>query len=99
MSDAAGGVHRTVALLRCLATAAGSGLRLKDLADAVALPRPTAHRMLASLMAEGMVERDADGKVYRLGLDLFVLAAHAGNPMNLRELCRPSPAASDGVAG
>lgn len=90
MSDTAGGVQRTVALLRCLATAAGSGLRLKDLADAVGLPRPTTHRILASLMDAGMVERDAGGKVYRLGLELFVLAARAGNPMNLRELCRPS---------
>lgn len=90
MSDPSGGIHRTVALLRCLATAAGGGLRLKDIADAVGLPRPTTHRILASLMAEGMVERDAGGKVYRLGLDLFVLAARAGNPMNLRELCRPA---------
>lgn len=89
-SDPAGGIHRTFALLRCLANAAESGLRLKDIADAVELPRPTTHRILASLMAEGMVERDAGGKVYRLGLHLFVLAARAGNPMNLRELCRPA---------
>jgi len=90
MSDAAGGVHRTVALLRCLAAAPGGGLRLKDLADTVGLPRPTTHRILANLMAEGMVERDAGGKFYRLGLELFALAARAGNPMNLRELCRPA---------
>jgi DNA-binding IclR family transcriptional regulator len=90
MSDPSGGIHRTVALLRLLANADGKGWRLKDLADAAGLPRPTTHRMLASLMAERMVERDAGGKFYRLGLDLFVLAARAGNPMNLRELCRPA---------
>jgi DNA-binding IclR family transcriptional regulator len=90
MSDLGGGIHRTMALLRLLATADGRGLRLKDVADGAGLPRPTAHRILAGLIAEGMVERDAGGKVYRLGLDLFRMAALAGNPMNLRELCRPS---------
>jgi DNA-binding IclR family transcriptional regulator len=90
MNDPSGGIHRTVALLRLLATPDGRGLRLKDIADAASLPRPTVHRMLASLIAEGMVERDAGAKAYRLGLDLFALAARAGNPMNLRELCRPA---------
>jgi DNA-binding IclR family transcriptional regulator len=89
MNDPSGGVHRTVALLRLLATADESGLRLKDIADSVGLPRPTVHRILASLIAEGMVERNDAAKSYRLALDLFVLAARAGNPMNLRELCRP----------
>jgi DNA-binding IclR family transcriptional regulator len=90
MSDLGGGIHRTITLLRLLATADGRGLRLKDIAQAAGLPRPTTHRILASLMAEGMVERDAGAKLYRLGLDLFVLAARAANPMNLRELCRPA---------
>jgi DNA-binding IclR family transcriptional regulator len=88
--DPNGGIHRTFGLLRLLASADSKGLRLKDIADAVGLPRPTTHRMLASLIAEGMVERGAGAKHYRLGLDLFVLAARAGNPMNLRELCRPT---------
>src|SRR4030088_1086837 len=88
--DPNGGIHRTVGILRLLASADSQGLRLKDVADAVGLPRPTTHRILASLIAEGMVERDACAKHYRLGLDLFVLAARAGNPMNLRELCRPT---------
>jgi DNA-binding IclR family transcriptional regulator len=88
--DPNGGIHRTVGILRLLASADSQGLRLKDVADAVGLPRPTTHRILASLIAEGMVERDAGAKHYRLGLDLFVLAARAGNPMNLRELCRPT---------
>ena len=74
----------------CSPSADGKGLRLKDLADAAGLPRPTTHRILAEPDGRGMVERDAGGKLYRLGLDLFVLAARAGNPMNLRELCRPA---------
>ena len=34
MNDLGGGIHRTVALLRLLATPDGRGLRLKDIADA-----------------------------------------------------------------
>jgi DNA-binding IclR family transcriptional regulator len=89
-TDAAGSVPRTFAVLRHLASADGKGLRLKDIADAAGLPPPTTHRLLTSLAAEGMVERLAGTKLYRLGLDLFALAARAGNPMNLRELCRPA---------
>lgn len=88
--DSTTGASRAFALLRLLANAGTDGLRLKDIADAAALPRPTVHRILAGLIAEGMVERDPGGKLYRLGLALFMLAARAGNPMNLRELCRPA---------
>jgi DNA-binding IclR family transcriptional regulator len=88
MSDSTGGLSRAFALLRILAQAPGHGLRLKDIAEAAGLPRPTVHRILAGLAAEGVVERDGGGKHYRLGVELFVLAARAGNPMNLRELCR-----------
>src|SRR5947209_1665564 len=88
--EAAGSVPRIFAVLRQLACADGTPLRLKDIAEAVGLPPPTTHRLLTSLMAEGMVERLPGTKLYRLGLDLFALAARAGNPMNLRELCRPA---------
>lgn len=97
--DSTGSTSRAFALLRILAAAPGNGLRLKDIADAAGVPRPTAHRVLAALINEGMVERDAPGKHYRLGLALFVLAAHAGNPMNLRELCRPSLLRLTGALG
>jgi DNA-binding IclR family transcriptional regulator len=99
LNDLGGGIHRTAALLRLLAIPDGRGLRLKDIADAAGLPRPTVHRMLANLMAEGLVERDTNAKTYRLGLGLFVLAARAGNPMNLRELCRPALLRLTGALG
>jgi DNA-binding IclR family transcriptional regulator len=97
--DATSSTSRVFALLRILANAGGSGVRLKDIAEAAALPRPTVHRILAGLIAEGMVERDGGGKHYRLGLELFMLAARAGNPMNLRELCRPALLRLTGALG
>eukprot|EP01036_Dinobryon_divergens_P017529 gene17529-23806_t len=40
-------------------------------------------------MAEGMVEQDERSKLYRLSIDFFALAASAGNPGDLRSICRP----------
>ncbi len=90
MADSASGTSRLFAVLRHLARGDRRGMRLKDLAEAVDLPRPTVHRLLHGLMAEGMVEHDSKSKLYRLGLELFVLAAGAGSPHNLRDLARPA---------
>lgn len=46
--------------------------------------------MLQSLAAEGIVEQDARTKLYRLSIEFFALAAHAGNPGDLRTLCKPA---------
>ncbi len=90
MAEAVSATSRIFTVLRQLARSERRGVRLKDLAEAVDLPRPTVHRLLHGLMEEGMVEHDAKSKLYRLGLGLFVLAASAGSPMNLRDLARPA---------
>jgi len=36
-----------------------------------------------------MVEQDERSKLYRLSIDFFALAASAGNPGDLRSICRP----------
>jgi DNA-binding IclR family transcriptional regulator len=89
MSEAHGSLHRAIAVLRSLGAGGSAGLRLTDLAAAVNLPRPTAHRLLRSLTEEGIVAFDAGTKRYSLGLDLFVLASRAGNVSGLREISRP----------
>ena len=63
---------------------------MTQLAQQVGLSQPTTHRLLRSLMDEGMVEQDARSKRYRLSLEFFALAANAGNTGNLRDLVRPS---------
>jgi DNA-binding IclR family transcriptional regulator len=87
---AAGAVPRVFTLLRALAQAPSGGARVTQLALDVGLTQATVHRLLRALMSEGMVEQDARSKLYRLGVDLFTLAARAGNPGDLRDLCRPS---------
>ena len=85
-----GSVARTFAVLHALADAPAEGTRVTHLARAVGLTQATTHRLLQSLVAEGMAEQDTASKLYRLGLDFFALAARAGNPGGLRSLCRPA---------
>jgi DNA-binding IclR family transcriptional regulator len=85
-----GSVQRAFALLRALAGTQGKGARVTHLAKHTGLTQATAHRLLQTLVAEGMVEQEAGSKLYRLGLDFFSLAAQAGNPTDLRSICRPS---------
>ncbi|HEX8594491.1 MAG TPA: IclR family transcriptional regulator [Pseudomonas sp.] len=85
-----GAVSRLFAVLRCLGDCAEGGERVTQLAQQVGLSQPTTHRLLRSLMDEGMVEQDERSKRYRLSIEFFALAAKAGNTGNLRDLVRPS---------
>ncbi|MBP2230116.1 IclR family transcriptional regulator [Azospirillum agricola] len=82
-------LQRGIAILRLLAEANEAGARLTDVARALNLTPPTVHRILKTLVEEGMVEADKGSKRYRLAIDLFAMAARAGNPNNLRDICRP----------
>jgi len=85
-----GAVSRLFAVLRCLGDCPEGGERVTQLAQQVGLSQPTTHRLLRSLMDEGMVEQDLLSKRYRLSIEFFALAAKAGNTGNLREVVRPS---------
>ncbi|WP_350633974.1 helix-turn-helix domain-containing protein, partial [Pseudoalteromonas sp. 2-MNA-CIBAN-0060] len=85
-----GMLQRAFAILRALAGMQQDGVRVTHLAKAVGLTQGTAHRILQSLIAEGMVEQDEQSKLYRLSVDFFALAAQAGNPSSMRTLCRPA---------
>lgn len=94
MDDVSGGgpsgsLPRAVALLRALAASGGEGMRLTDAAEKAGVTPASAHRLLRMLIDEGLVEQDTRNKYYRLGIEFFSLAARAGNPGNLREVCRP----------
>lgn len=89
-APAANGIQRTFAVLRALAAAPAEGKRVTQIARDVGLTQATTHRLLQSLMAEHMVEQDERSKLYRLGMDLFSLAAQAGNASDLRSVCRPA---------
>jgi DNA-binding IclR family transcriptional regulator len=59
-------VQRAVAILRHLATV-GPRLGVTELAERVGVAKPTAHALLRTLEAEGLVAQDADSGKYALG--------------------------------
>jgi DNA-binding IclR family transcriptional regulator len=85
-----GAVSRLFAVLRALGECPDGSERVTQLAQQVGLSQPTTHRLLRSLMEEGMVEQDVRSKRYRLSLEFFALAARAGQSGNLRDVVRPS---------
>jgi DNA-binding IclR family transcriptional regulator len=83
-------LDRAVALLNHLGDIGERGARAQEVAKALGLTAPTAHRILAALQRHGLVEREIATKRYRLGLSLFAIGAKAADGTGLRRLCRPA---------
>lgn len=83
-------IHRAVTVLRELSSHGAPGTRLVEIAEALQLERPTVHRILKGLMAQGMVSRDAKTKCYRLGHLVYELGLAASPHFNLKEICQPT---------
>lgn len=75
-----------------------SGLRLSDLVSASGLPKPTVARLMAELLASGLVMRDAQRR-FRLGPLTHELGVISLMNFRLQELCRPSLAALSEATG
>ncbi len=82
-------IHRAVTMLREIA-AFQNGMRLVDIASAMSLERPTAHRIVKGLMSQGMVMQDPSTKCYRLGHVVYELGLAASPYFNLKEVCQPT---------
>lgn len=87
--DGAQAIHRAIALLKQVATQHAGGVRLQVLCDEVGLGMPTAHRIMRSLVAEGLVAKDDEG-LYRLGALTYELGLAAATRLDIRRLCAPS---------
>jgi DNA-binding IclR family transcriptional regulator len=83
-----GTVARAITLLRVLAEAGGE-VSLAGLATAVALPRPTVHRLLGLLREQGMVEQDPANNRYQVGVEFYRLAALVSSKREVTKLARP----------
>nr|WP_315267588.1 IclR family transcriptional regulator [Microbacterium lemovicicum] len=68
--------------------AADPFLSLSDIAARAGLAASTAHRLVAELEREGLVERLPD-RTYRLGVRLWEMACRTPGALGLRELARP----------
>jgi DNA-binding IclR family transcriptional regulator len=62
-------------------------LPLSEIARRADMPKATAHRIIAELVREGMLERGEKG--LRLGLGLFMLGARVSRQLMLRTIAHP----------
>ncbi|MFC4463087.1 IclR family transcriptional regulator [Streptomyces xiangluensis] len=83
-------VGRISALLRALSGVNEAGAGTAELARATSLPRPTVHRLLASLAEEGFVDRDRRSGRWFLGPELYLLGGVAGIRYDITRHARES---------
>jgi IclR family acetate operon transcriptional repressor len=74
--EGTGALEKALDVLEAIG-AAPEGLGQSELADHLALPRTTVYRLLATLVARGLVRRDPLRKVYCLGFRCFEMARQA----------------------
>lgn len=77
---------RNAARLLCAFTPADRDLGVSELAERLGLAKSTVHRILTTLAAEGLIERDAGSGRYRLGLRLYELGAIVADHLDLHEV-------------
>lgn len=82
-------VGRAGAVLRAVATHEPDGTTTSEVARSAGLPRPTAHRLLASLQAEGLVDREPSGGRWLLGPELYFLGVAAAPRYDVTALAQP----------
>lgn len=82
-------LERGVELLKLVAAHHPSGARLTDLVQLSGLEPPTVHRLLASLVREGLVGQQETGKRYVLGRYCGQLAKAAAHEAPIQETYGP----------
>jgi DNA-binding IclR family transcriptional regulator len=84
-------LDRAMAALHALGAGGPAGLRFVDLQKSLGLTKPTAHRLLHSLLSHGLVQHEPSARRYRLGPGLQLLAQSATHPgPDLRRICTPA---------
>lgn len=79
---------RAAALLRAIGASEPEGASTTELALSTAVPRPTAHRLLATLAGEGLIDRDGTTGRWRLGPELYLLGAGAAHRYDITQQSR-----------
>jgi DNA-binding IclR family transcriptional regulator len=86
-------VARVGLLLRGVGAHEPGGVSTSDVARHVDLARPTVHRLLTSLSAEGLIDRDDRSGLWHLGPELYLLGSSAASRFDIREDARDIVAA------
>lgn len=83
-------IGRAATLLRAVAAHEPNGARTTEVAREVGLARPTAHRLLTSLLDQGLLDRDHDSGRWLLGPELYLLGTRAAARYDVTALARPT---------
>jgi DNA-binding IclR family transcriptional regulator len=86
-------IARAFEVLRILALGGERGMRLVDIVAYSGLSRPTVHRILQTLIAEGVGEQDIDTRRYRVGPEISLLGLSRPAPLPVRVAAEPYIAA------
>lgn len=83
-------VGRVAAILRAVSAAMPDGIGTTTLATRIGLSRPTVHRLLSSLAADGFVDHDTTTGRWMLGPELYLMGAVAAERYDISALARDS---------
>ena len=81
-------VARAARLLRLVTSAGDDGLAVADLARRADLTRPTAHRLLAALRHEGLVDQDERTGRWMPGPELYLMGTVAASRYDITAIAR-----------
>jgi len=82
-------VGRVGAVLRAVSAHGPHGSTTSGIGRATGLARPTVHRLLVSLLSEGLVDRDPSGR-WLLGPELYLLGTTAAPRYDVTALAQPA---------
>ncbi|QXQ10114.1 IclR family transcriptional regulator [Paeniglutamicibacter sp. Y32M11] len=86
-------VGRMAAVLRAVSSAMPRGASTADVARTTQLARPTVHRLLAALTAEGFCDHDNREGLWLLGPEMYLMGTVAAERYDITEIARDHVAA------
>ncbi len=80
-------IQRAAAVLQGVGAAGTRGIRVSELLPRLSIERPTLHRVLMCLVAEGLVCRDPASKKFYLGRTVYDLGRTIAPRYSMRDIC------------
>ena len=87
------------AVLRAVSTAMPRGISTAEVARSTGLARPTVHRLLAALTAEGFCDHDNRAGLWMLGPEMYLMGTVAAERYDITDIARPHVAALADATG
>ena len=92
-------VGRMAAVLRAVSTAMPEGISTSGVAKKTKLARPTVHRLLAALTAEGFCDHENKSGLWMLGPEIYLMGTIAAERYDITDVARTHVAALADATG